>query len=240
MLEKLRKIWDLSWINTIRFNFHYLPLKQAIRLPFFLYNTEILCMEGKIVLEAKKIYAGMIRFGHRGVPLYSNQGFIFSNKGTILFHDNVYLGNGSALRCYPNAVLSFGSNFVATVGLKIECFSSIFFDKNVRIAWDVIIMDSSQHRLKNSEGVYSGKDVAPISIGRNTWIGTRSLVLKGTVLPNYSVVGAMACLNKDYSAYGEKALIVSSSTMICKRNGFWRDPCDSQDNISDEYWFCKK
>lgn len=237
MFKIIKKIWRLSWINTIRFNFHYLPFKQAIRLPFFLYSSKIFCLKGSVELLTDNVWPGMIKLGHLGVPLLNKQGFLFSNKGNIVFKGKAYLGNGSAIRCYPKASLHFSNNFAASQGLKIDCFSSIKFGENVRFGWDCIVMDSSQHRLKNEKGEFIGVDTKSIRLGKNTWIGSRSLILKGAVLPNFSIVAAMSCVNKDFSDVGEKVLLAPiSKSLAVKKQGIWRDPCDLKDNISNEYW----
>lgn len=44
------------------------------------------------------------------------------------------------------------------------------------------------------------QDCAPIKIGRYCMIATRSLVLKGSELPDYSALGAQSVLTKAYSA----------------------------------------
>lgn len=236
MFKTIKKLWSLSWFDTIRFNFHYLPLKQAIRLPFFLYSSELICLKGAVTLNAKKISPGMIKFGHCGVLLYAQEKFCFANKGGIVFNGPAYIGNGSAIRCYPGAELFFGNSFVASAKCKIECFQKISFDEWTRIAWDVVLMDSSSHRIKNADGNFIGKDASPIEFGRNCWIGTRSIILKGTRLSNFCIVGANSVLNKDYRGFGEKILISSESKVVKKKEGIWRNPEDPRDNISEDYW----
>ena len=45
------KAWVLrSIIPTIYFNFHYLPFKQAIKLPIFLYKPHLKLMKGTITI----------------------------------------------------------------------------------------------------------------------------------------------------------------------------------------------
>ena len=53
---------------------------------------------------------------------------------------------------------------------------------------------------------YNDGGCAPIKIGHHCFVGTRSIILPGSVLPNHSVLGAGAVLNKhfkdEYSLYG--------------------------------------
>lgn len=217
MFQALKKLWSFSLLDTIRFNFHYLPLKQAICLPFFLYSSELI--KGSVTLNAKKLIPEMIKFGHRGVLLYAREKFSFANKGRIIFNDRAYIGNGSSIRCYSGVELFFGNSFAASAKCKIECFQKIHFDEWARIGWEVILMVSSLLRIKNADGNFISKDVAPIEFGRNVWIGTRSIILKGTKLPNFCIVGANSILNKDYREFGEKVLISSDFKIIKKKRG---------------------
>ena len=44
--------WVLKYIiPTIYFNFHYLPFKQAIRLPVFLRKPKLLTLKGRVIIQ---------------------------------------------------------------------------------------------------------------------------------------------------------------------------------------------
>lgn len=47
-----REAWVLKYIiPTIYFNFHYLPFKQAVKLPILLYKPHFLNLKGKIIIS---------------------------------------------------------------------------------------------------------------------------------------------------------------------------------------------
>ena len=51
-----KKIKQNAWvfkymIPTIYFNFHYLPIKQAILLPVFLRKPKLLTLKGKVIIQ---------------------------------------------------------------------------------------------------------------------------------------------------------------------------------------------
>ena len=52
------------------------------------------------------------------------------------------------------------------------------------------------HSIDIAEGRQSSQ---PVTIGRYCFVGTGCVVLGGSVLPDYSVLGAMSLLNKEYS-----------------------------------------
>lgn len=56
----IKKIWKKRRlfkyiIHSLYFNFHYLPFKQAIKLPILLYKPDLLSTKGKIILDCNDI-----------------------------------------------------------------------------------------------------------------------------------------------------------------------------------------
>jgi acetyltransferase-like isoleucine patch superfamily enzyme len=223
-----KKIWDKrsvfrSLLYSIYFNFYYLPIKQAWRLPILLYKPDLLKMKGKVILDVEKVKTGMIQIGFRKVSLYPNHGFIYENKGGIItFKGRCSIGNLSAFSIGKDGNLEFGNNFIATAGLKLTSYCSVKFGQNVLVAWDVLIMDTSLHKLKTLEGGTTGKSMVPISIGNDNWITARCMVLQGTKTPDYCIFGAGSLLNKDYTNYPTHVLLAGSPLKV-KATNIWRD-----------------
>lgn len=234
--KKIKKILTIDLFKTLLFNFYYFPLRQAVKLPVFLYNTNLLFLGGKVSIESTKIRPGMIQLGFCAVPIFNKAKFVWRNKGHVVFKSNAFIGNNSAICCYPKAKLIFGANFVASNNIKIECFKLVEFGNNTRFAWECIVMDSSQHRVKNEQGEFIGEDFSKIQTGKNCWIGSRCMLLKGAKIPNYCIVAAGSIITKDYSKFPEKSLIASDNKIVVKRTGIWRDPEDPHDQIATELW----
>lgn len=95
----LKRVWRgrkiLRYIlHSVFFNFHYLPFREAVKLPILLYKPKLLKLKGTIKIKQEdKIGFGMIRLGFPEVSLYPNTGIVFENYGgTLLFlKDNVVL-----------------------------------------------------------------------------------------------------------------------------------------------------
>ena len=73
----------------------------------------------------------------------------------------------------------------------------------VYIADDCMLAHSIQMRSTDSHSIVdeNGKRLNPardIRIGRHCWLGMRSIVLKGTVLKENTIVAAGAVINKQY------------------------------------------
>lgn len=236
VFAKLKTLVQVSWLKTVYFNFYYLPLKQAIKLPVWLYSCKLAKMNGSVKLGSTRIKPGMVRLGIHGVILFPKEPLIWANKGEVRFDGKASIGSGSGIRCFPKATLVFGQNFATSLRMKIDCFNKIEFGENVLVAWEVVIMDSSQHRIKNLKGNFIGADHKPIYIGKNTWIGSRCMILQGAKLPDFSICAAMSVINKDFSSCEDYSLFATDSHVVQKKVGLWRDPCDPRDNIARDFW----
>ena len=73
-----------SIFTTIWFNFHYLPFKQAIKLPILLYKPKIIASKGSIIIKGE-IKPFMIKLGIPQIFIYPNTGVMFENWGGRLY-----------------------------------------------------------------------------------------------------------------------------------------------------------
>ncbi len=226
----VKKIWRNKWMLrslpwTLYFNFHYLPFRQAIRLPIILYKPKLLSCKGSVTITTKNIKTGMIRLGVYICSVYPNAGIIYKNNGgKIVFNGTCVIGNNSALTIGSTGSLEFGNKFSASTSLRIASRHSITFGKNTRIGWECLFMDTDFHKMTKVAGGYS-RGYGRIRIGDNNWIGTRTVVLKNTYTPDYCIVSARSLLNKKYDI-PPYSVIGLSSEMTIKREGVWRNVYD--------------
>jgi len=213
---------------SLYFNLHYLPFKQAIKLPIILYNPSFWALKGKIVIDSSNINFGMIRLGLFNASINKGKGFVWMNEaGMVIFRGSFSAGPGSVIKIsHPRAVLDFGNNVGNASSLKIDCHKGISIGENSRFGWDVVIMDSNLHRLKNSDGSWTGRGFEAIDIGSNCWLSSQTVVLPGTKFPSYSVCALGSILNKDYSGFGNGLFAGRPAKMI--KPGVWRDVFDCE------------
>lgn len=232
----LLKIWRnrqilRSIFKTVYFNFHYLPFRQAIKLPILLYKPHFIDLHGIIEIQSENIRFGMIRLGFPCVSIYPNTGIIYENKGgKIIFYGSCNIGNNSAIsiggegmkkRALTNGLvplLEFGDKFSASTSCKIVCYNRIIFKEKVLVGWDCLFMDTDFHKLTKLDGGYT-KGFGEITIGKNNWFGCKCLVLKNTHLPDFITVSATSLLNKayvvpEYSIIGGSAVIEAKMTNV--------------------------
>ena len=215
IIKYISYLWQVDWISTLRFNFHYFQFKDAIRIPVFLFRCKIISLKGEVILK-QPIKTGMIKLGMQMVSVsYFPFNFIYENKGGVIFLESGELGSGSAISVQKGAKLSIGEHIHATSNVKIIVSESITIGDNCRIGWDTMIMDTSWHSIYNivTES-YSSKS-SPIRIGNYTWIGNGCQLMKGCVTPDFSIIGARSLLTKDLKA-PSYCLIVGSPAKVVR------------------------
>lgn len=225
------------WGHIIYFNFHYLPFKQAIKLPVLLYKPHLLKCKGKVSIESDKIWFGMIQLGVFRNRLFPNNGFTWINEGgECVFKGQSISCNGTSICIRKHGYIEFGANYVNGPGVRILSAKKIVFGENNRIGWEAIITDTSFHRCKKKNGEW--RDGNPdadkeVILGYNNWLGMKCLVLKGTKTPDYAIFGANSTLNKDYSCYPSYILMAGNPLKV-KSEDIWRDLSDDQIDIDLE------
>jgi len=229
---ELKRLIKINWIKTLYFNFHYLPVKQAMKLPIILFKSKLLKCQGEVIIDSEILKTGMIQLGELHVSLYPNNGIVWENHGgKIVFNGSCIIGNSSAISIGKNGSCVLGNNFRATASFKLTSYKHIQFGENVLIAWDVLIMDTSFHRLKDSHGVFKNKGYGAITIGKNNWITAKCMILNGTKTPDYCVLGAGSVLNKDYSNL-KTHILLAGNPLEVKAEDVW---IDLEDHDISEY-----
>jgi acetyltransferase-like isoleucine patch superfamily enzyme len=92
-----------------------------------------------------------------------------------------------------NAELILGESSAITKKHHLDCTNAIHIGKFSTIAgYDSQLLTHSINVLENIQ------DSAPIVIADYTFVGTNSVILGGSILPSYSVLGAKSLLNKPF------------------------------------------
>jgi acetyltransferase-like isoleucine patch superfamily enzyme len=165
----------------------------------------------------------MIRLGQILNSLYetTKSNFVWELRGTCCFKGTCVIGHNSAISTGKNAYLEFGTNFSATTSLKIACYKSVKFGENTRVAWDVLVIDTDFHETVNVETGERSIPSKDIIIGKNNWIGIHCLILKGTITPDFCVVGASSLLNRKYDF--PKYSLIAGNPPLLHKTGIYRD-----------------
>lgn len=208
----------LSLPKTLRFNFHYFPLKTALKLPVFVsHRTFLRELHGKIMLP-EKVNTAMIKIGFGDVGHYDRKRSrsIWQVSGTVAFGGKASIGHGSKLSVRGN--LTLGADFNMTAESTIVCAHQISFGNDCLLSWDILIMDTDEHPIINQNGIRTNPD-KPILVGNHVWIGCKCTLLKGTEIPNNTVVAAGTLLTSAFS--GENQVIGGNPPAILKSDVRW-------------------
>lgn len=219
-MTRIDKIISVFNFNTIVFNFKYLPLKKAVKFPFLLSrNVYFKKLKGTIEIDAP-VFFGMIKIGLGEVGIFDKKtsNTIWNLEGKITFKGRASIGHGSKIYVKKRGKLTFGENFTITAESSIIASNEIVFGTNCLMSWDCLIMDTDFHKIKNEQGTILNND-APIVFGNNIWIGCRSIVLKGSSIPNNCVIGANSFVSKKLES--ENCLYVGNPIKCVKENIKW-------------------
>lgn len=115
--------------------------------------------------------------------------------GTVVFGDTVEIRRGTVLNVSGRLHL-VGRNIISYHNI-IHCAESITFDLYSSTNEFVSIIDSTHDHDGPHEFFYENVRSAPIAVGRNTWICSKSSVLMGVRIGHNSVVGANSVVNRD-------------------------------------------
>ncbi|WP_162419554.1 acyltransferase [Cyclobacterium roseum] len=133
------------------------------------------------------------------------------NNAEFIIGDNFELTSGlminplgrnikSYIRINSNSRILIGDN-VGMSCVTLWAKKSISIGNNVKIGADVLIMDSDMHSLdfhlrRDSKLDASNAKSAPVFIGDDVFVGTRSIIMKGVKIGARSIVAAGSVVTK--------------------------------------------
>lgn len=221
----LKRIWHQRPIlryllHSIYFNFHYLPYKQAIKLPVLVYKPHFLSLKGTVKIDCNNVYTGMIRLGFRTCSIYPNTGFTWENHGgTITFRGKCIIGNDSYLSFGAKTNVTFGDDFRNTAALKLVSYRGITFGQKTSMGWGTLIMDTNFHPLYDMKRKVYKRASGPIEIGDYNWFGTQCKIMHSVKTPERCIFGMNTvvtrnCVMKSYCVMGgEPVRILTENVM---------------------------
>lgn len=201
---------DLSIWRTVYFNFHYFSFQTAIKFPFFLYKSvRFKKLLGQILIDCPVIKAGMIHLGKATYGFQWKHDYTIWEQqgGTVIFENGVTIGQGTFIVVGKNAVFKMEQYARLGGNDKVICGHSITIKANTLVAWDVQIIDTDFRATINTITKTKNCIKKAIIIGKSNWLCFGSTVLKGSITPDYCIIGAKCLINKDFSNAGEHIVI---------------------------------
>jgi len=149
-----------------------------------------------------------IGFGRVGVFDKRYERTMIEINGIVLLKGKVTMGHGSRVCVTDNAELHIGRDFCNTAMGTIICAKKITIGDNVLTSWNTLIMDTDWHNVIDLNTGCQQPKSKEIHIGNNVWLGTRSVILKGSTIPDGCIVGANAVVTKAFT--NENTLIAGN------------------------------
>ena len=112
---------------------------------------------------------------------------VFSKKSKINIGKFVVIRKNTTIRIDDESTLDIGDHVFMNDNCNINCANKISIGSYTKIAPNVSINDHD-HNYKGVEGGNLIK--GEVIIGKNVWIGSNSVILRGTVIEDNAVVAA--------------------------------------------------
>lgn len=213
----MKNIWYISFIKTIRFNFHYFKFKGLYKLPVLVARgVQIKSLRGNIFLDKMRPNILNIGFPSLGTKNDSTTKGCIDINGSLIIHDNTRFCKGSSVSIAKNAIIEIGSLRI-TGDTNLIAQKKVTIGNDVLVSWGGYIMDSDFHHIFNERKELINPD-SEIIIGDDVWIGMNCSVLKGSLIPNGSVIAAGSIITKKLS---EKNAIYVNNNPI-KHDIYWK------------------
>ena len=216
---------EASLLQTLYVNLRLFPLRTALKLP-------VLCgprcdigglRRGAVVLTDPP-RPGLVVWGITPSPRFSVKGmwtFIrFSRKGCLTCGAGFIVRGGASL--VVAGKMTCGRDVLINQRAMVSCQKQIDIGDHVRVGWDVQMLDSDCHLVYNENKRRISVPYRPIRIGRNVWLASRVNVGKGAVVPDYSIVGRGAFINKDFSDVTTRGNLFVGVPAALRATGFYR------------------
>ncbi|MGE8204710.1 acyltransferase [Heyndrickxia sp. NPDC080065] len=135
---------------------------------------------------------GRLKFSLIGI-ISPNVKIAVSNNGRIEIGNKCCIESGNLLRS-SGGKINIGNRIYINRNCNIVSRESITLGDGTTLGPNVSIYDHDHSFGKNKKGNFK---IAPIVIGKNVWIGTGVIILRGVSIGDGSVIGAGAIITKD-------------------------------------------
>ena len=146
--------------------------------------------------------------------------FILNKTCKPVIGASFFLGEGGTIEIEKDCELGNSALWVVVNG-DYESKHKLFIGEGTHIAKDAIIRTSDGECLLDFETNKPISEPQDIYIGKHSWITSRCTILKGTHLPNNTVVGANSLVNKKFTQ--ENTLIAGSPATVIKERVKWNE-----------------
>lgn len=138
--------------------------------------------------------------------------------------EKLTLGRGISFRDYIHVIVQDGANLEIKDHVffnnhcSINCLESITIGENTLFGENVKLYDHNHSYERNESGLKISQSeftTAPITIGKNCWLGSNVVVLKGVTIGDHSIIGAGCVIHKNIPA---NSTVINHQNLNIKTN----------------------
>jgi len=210
---KLSSLIHTNWPATFRLCYHAGGWKGLCLMPIRVYGPLKLSLGGSILLPPNPS-KNMIVIGsdHEDYTAHSGKAEL-NIQGTWRFGGPLRIGPDSCIAIGKDAVLETGGRTYLGRDTQIHCYHSVSIGTGV-FAGEMYVCDSTIHQVLSAGGPKPMN--GPVIVGDGVYLGFRTVLLKGTVIPPFSVVGSGAVCTSDFRRAGAEKLLICGNPAIVK------------------------
>jgi acetyltransferase-like isoleucine patch superfamily enzyme len=175
---------------------------------------------GRVVINCP-IRPGLIKIGYSGVTIfdYKRSKSVWDVSGLVTFGGKANIGHGAKISVGENGEVYFGENFILSAESSIVVSNKrVVFGNDTLLSWNILVMDTDFHVIRDSAGkvINEPKDII---LGSHVWVGCGSVILKGSIIPNDSIIAANSLVSGVLT--GEKKIFGGQPAKELKSEVIW-------------------
>ena len=203
----------MNWLNpfaTIYFNLRLLPLKDAVRLPIFVYGRpRVLSLYGHASVGGGRF--GIVKLNRSrhvaGAPANMGGKSEFNIWGLVVFKGTCQIGTGCKICVGENGKLEFGDEAKIMSQCHITAYKSVEIGNNMLMAHASQIFDTSYHYVLDREKNIVKSIASHVKIGDNCWICNSSTIMGQITIPSNTIVASHSLVIKDMNTIPEYSVV---------------------------------
>ena len=147
-----------------------------------------LVVKNRITLSLKKIKCKSLDFGK--IEMFDNNTkFVFSKDAKVNFGERIITDGRFVAVVVNSGELNIGSNVYFNEGGMVSCKCKVSNGDGCKFGPNVKIFDNN-HNFNAEEGVLLTHNTGEVRIGKNCWIASNAVILKGADIGDNCVIGA--------------------------------------------------